>query len=159
MSNLGTDFYDIQETEGFDGSFNSLSPDEFGIGAPENFNSEPTQLTCDDYIAQWCATQEDNCQFVNGKLTVPTDQLSQFKEAYPNCGVTQSSTNSSNNSDMANGNGNGNSGLLDINSPNFLGGPNVHNVILIVLGLLILASVTRGNILQGIGTAVRDTVK
>lgn len=158
MSNLGTDFYDITESEGFDGSFNSLSPDEFGIGAPENFNSEPTQLTCDDYIAQWCATQEQNCQFVNGKLTVPTEQMAEFTTAYPNCGTTQSS-NSSNSSNMTNGNGNGQNGLLDIKSPNFLGGPNVHNVILIVLGLLILASVTRGNILQGIGTAVKDTVK
>ena len=158
MSNLGTDFNNIEESEGFDGSFNSLSPTEFGIGAPENFNAEPTQLSCDDYIAQWCTTQEAECQFVSGKLTVPTSQFAKFTEAYPQCGVSQAD-NSSNNSTMTNGNGNGQSGLLDIKSPNFLGGPNVHNVILIVLGLLILASVTRGNILQGIGTAVRDTVK
>jgi hypothetical protein len=51
-----------------------------------------------------------------------------------------------------------NNGLLDIKSPNFLGGQNVHNVILIVLGLLILASVTSGNILQGIGSAVKKAV-
>jgi len=155
MENLGTDFYNIEESETFDGSFNSLSPEEFGIGAPENFNSEPTQLTCDDYIAQWCATQEENCQFVNGKLTVPTEQMQEFVSAYPDCGVTQSS-NSSNSSDMET---QANNGLLDIKSPNFLGGQNVHNVILIVLGLLILASVTRGNIIKGIGTALQDTVK
>jgi hypothetical protein len=155
MSNLGTEFYDITESEGYDGSMNGLSPEEFGIGAPENFNSEPTQLSCDDYIAQWCATQESNCQFVDGKLTVPTSQMQEFAQAYPGCGVSQSD-NSLNSSDMDSST---QQGLLDIKSPNFLGGPNVHNVILIVLGLLILASVTRGNILQGIGTAVKDTVK
>jgi len=158
MKNLGTDFYNISESEGFDGSFNSLSPDEFGIGAPENMNAEPTQLNCDDYIVQWCATQESNCEMVNGKLTVPPSQMTKFVESYPGCG-TQITNENLNSTDMNNGNGNGQSGLLDIKSPNFLGGPNVHNVILIVLGLLILASVTRGNILQGIGTAVRDTVK
>lgn len=157
MSNLGTDFYGIDETENFDGSFNSLSPDEFGIGAPENFNSEPTQLTCDDYITQWCSTQESSCQYVNGKLTVPTEQMAEFVQAYPDCQPTQ--TNNSSNMSNGNGNGNGTNALFDIKSPDFLGGPNVHNVILIVLGLLILASVTRGNILQGIGTALRDTVK
>jgi len=155
MSNLGTDFYGIDSTEDFDGSFNSLSPDEFGISAPENFNAEPTQLTCDDYIAQWCATQEGSCQFVKGKLTVPTEQMQEFVTAYPNCQTSQTN----NSSKMENGNGNGTNGLLDIKSPNFLGGPNVHNVILIVLGLLILASVTRGNIIKGIGTALKDTVK
>ena len=155
MSNLGSDFYGITDSEDFDGSFNSLSPDEFGIGAPENFNAEPTQLTCDDYIAQWCSTQDSQCQFVNGKLTVPTEQMAEFVSAYPNCQTSQTN----NSSIMSNGNGNGTNGVLDIKSPNFLGGNNVHNVILIVLGLLILASVTRGNILQGIGTAVRDTVK
>ena len=95
---------------------------------------------------------------VNGKLTVPPSQMKNFTESYPGCG-TQITNENLNSTDMTNGNGNGQSGLLDIKSPNFLGGPNVHNVILIVLGLLILASVTRGNILQGIGTAVRDTVK
>ena len=99
MSNLGTDFYGIDETENFDGSFNSLSPDEFGIGAPENFNSEPTQLTCDDYITQWCSTQESSCQYVNGKLTVPTEQMAEFVQAYPDC---QPQTNNSSN--MSNGN-------------------------------------------------------
>lgn len=155
MKNLGTDFYDITESQGFDGNFNSLSPSEFGIGAPGNMNAEPTQLNCDDYIAQWCSTQEANCEMVNGELTVPPSQMATFTTAYPDCGTSTSNDNF-NSSDMQNAQQNG---LLDIQSPNFLGGPNVHNVILIVLGLLILASVTRGNILQGIGTAVRDTVK
>lgn len=156
MSNLGTDFYGIEQTESFDGAFNSLSPDEFGISAPENFNSEPTRLTCNDYIAQWCATQEENCQMIHGNLSIPVGQMEEFVAAHPNCNPTQ--TNNLKTSDM-NGNGNGTSALLDIKSPDFLGGQNVHNVILIVLGLLILASVTRGNILQGLGTALKDTVK
>jgi len=159
MSNLGTDFYNIDTVESFDGSFNTLSPDEFGIGAPENFNSEPSSLTCNDYIVQWCATQEGSCINVDGNLAVPTGQMAEFTEAYPDCGtvITQENSHTENTSNMESTNGK--NPTFDINSPKFLGGPNVHNVILIVLGLLILASVTRGNILQGIGTAVRDTVK
>jgi len=156
MGNLGTDFYNIDTVESFDGSFNTLSPNEFGIGAPENMNAEPTALTCNDYIVQWCATQEGSCINVNGSLAVPTEQQADFVEAYPNCGTVISEQNSQteNTSSMESTK----NPTWDINSPKFLGGNNVHNVILIVIGLLILASVTSGNLLQGIGSAVKKAV-
>jgi hypothetical protein len=48
--------------------------------------------------------------------------------------------------------------IFDIKSPNFLGGNNVHNVILIVLALLILVVVTKGSLLTAPVKALKQAV-
>jgi hypothetical protein len=151
-----TDFYEItevvQEDYGASG-FNNLSPDEFGISGGNNFDLEPEQLSCREIISQWCATQGD-CIAGGDGLPVPDAiQRKVFEESYPNCLLNQENQNETILNEMEQ------NPTFDIKSPSFLGGPNVHSLIIIVLGVLILASVTRGNIIKGIGTAVKDTVK
>jgi hypothetical protein len=152
-----TDFFDITEIDTTDygqGGFTSLSPDEFGISAPENMDVEPNNLSCQDYVNQWCALNPELCQVsLTGGVEVGYANKIEFENSYPNCsgtGIEQENLNLNNMN---------NKDIWNVKSPNFLGGNNVQSAILIVLGLLILASVTRGNIIKGIGTAVRDTVK
>ena len=152
-----TDFFDITEIDTTDygqEGFTSLSPDEFGISAPENMDVEPNNLSCQDYVNQWCALNSERCQVsLTGGVQVAYENRNEFESSYPNCtgGGTQQENFNLNNMN--------NKDIWNVKSPDFLGGNNVHSAILIVLGLLILASVTRGNIIKGIGTAVRDTVK
>ena len=51
-----------------------------------------------------------------------------------------------------------NKGTFDIKSPNFLGGQNVHNLIIIILALLILVSTAGGNILTAPLKAAKKAV-
>ena len=151
-----TDFYEITEVEQEDygqPGFQSLSPDEFGISGGNNFDLEPEQLSCRDIINQWCATQ-GNCIAGKDGLPVPSAlQRKVFEESYPDCLLSQENQTEPILNEMEK------NPTFDIKSPMFLGGSNVHSLIIIILGVLILASVTRGNIIKGIGTAVKDTVK
>ena len=151
-----TDFYGIESVETSDAGepgFNNLSPDEFGISGGNDFNLAPQELSCREIINQWCATQGQCIEGAQG-LPVPNAlQRKVFEESYPDCGLMEENQNESILNNMEK------NPTFDIKSPMFLGGSNVHILIIIVLGVLILASVTRGNIVKGIGTAVRDTVK
>jgi len=154
-----TDFYQIDTVDTTDyGSegFQSLSPEEYGVGGGNNFDLQPDQLTCREIVNQWCS-QRNNCIIgADGLPTVNAVDQSAFRSNYPECDLNQIENEPVESNLISNMN---KEGMWDINSPNFLGGPNVHSLIIIVLAVLVLASVTRGNIFKGIATATKDVVK
>tara|TARA_R110000803_G_scaffold58941_1_gene117265 strand:+ start:270 stop:749 length:480 start_codon:yes stop_codon:yes gene_type:complete len=153
-----TQFFDITEVDTQDygeAGFTSLSPDEFGIAAPENMNMEPDTLSCQDVINQWCSLNTESCVTGgSGRVSIAFEHQQEFNESYPNCSGLASTSNLNQNNTTMN-----KKDIWNIQSPDFLGGPNVHSLIIIVLAVLILGSNTRGNIFKGIATAAKDTVK
>lgn len=131
----------------------SLSPDQFGIAGAENMDSAPVTLTCKEIVAQYCADNTDKCVQTASGMAIGPDSYEHFNQSYPECKDYQPTPISSLNTTTMN-----NKDLFNIKSPNFLGGENVHNLILIVLALLILVSVAGGNILTAPLKAAKKAV-
>lgn len=152
-----TDYYDIAGSEIDEAGLANLSPSEFGITGESNFNLEPGQLNCGNHQAAFCAFNPDMCTMVNNQIVLTYDGAQLFYSNYPECTPSNDivpqavNTNNQNNTRM-------NNEIFDIKSPNFLGGNNVHNVILIVLALLILVAVTKGNLLTAPIKAIKQAV-
>lgn len=144
----------IEEIVGNGYGNNPASVSDYGITGASNFNLEPETLTCAEKVSTFCAFNPSLC-FLNGNNIVPTDEgLSLYLQNYPECAPTEDQTpiqTKQNTNKMSNE-------FLDIKSPNFLGGNNVHNVILIVLALLILVVVTKGSLLTAPVKALKQAV-
>jgi hypothetical protein len=133
---------------------NPTSVDQYGLAGAANFDLAPETLNCGQKMAAFCAFAPNLC-FLNNNEVVPTDEgLALYLENYPECAPTENQIplqTKINSNDMTNE-------IFDINSPNFLGGNNVHNVILIVLALLILVVVTKGSLLTAPVKALKQAV-
>lgn len=134
----------------------TLSPNQFGIAGAENMDSAPTELSCSDKVAQYCAGNPERCSQGATGLVVKGQNAEHFAESYPECAQQQATTTpletTVNNTVMKN------KDIFNIQSPNFLGGQNVHNLIIIILALLILVNTGGGNILTAPLKAAKKAV-
>ena len=127
-----------------------LSPDQYGLSTPAVMDTANAELNCQEVMTQWCKFNDD-C--VNGQTGARPGAESQelFNESYPDCAGMLDEQTAVTPLQM-------NNGTLDIKSPNFLGGQNVHNLILIILCLLILVSTAGGNLLTAPLKAAKKAV-
>ena len=112
----------------------------FGIGDGSNMNPAPPVLDCAALSADFCVMTRD-CEFKNG-INVPTASKFDFMEVYPECGYIFEETNGVAAEPQQQQPNMDTKSLFDIKSPNFLGGQNVHNLVIIVLCVMILSRVT-----------------
>lgn len=134
-----------------------LSPDHFGIAGAENMDVAPKELTCSDLVNQYCALNPELCTSSPDGLMLQGQVVQDFLSNNPQCTEhfnepTEPITSIENQVEMEN------KDLFNIKSPNFLGGQNVHNVILIVLALLILVNTGGGNLLTAPLKAAKKAV-
>jgi hypothetical protein len=127
-----------------------LSPDQYGIATPEVMDTANAELNCQEVMTQWCRFN-DGCTTGRNGATPGADSQSLFLESYPDCAGAFTA-------DLAVTPSKMNNGTFDIKSPNFLGGPNVHNLIIITLCLLILVSTAGGNLLTAPLKAAKKAV-
>ena len=137
----------------------NLSPETFGIAGAENMDVAPNQLTCSQMVAQFCANNSDLCTASASGLMLKADVVQDFLEDNPQCAAHFNEPNplpepilNETPVQMET------KDLFNIKSPNFLGGSNVHNLILIVLALLILVNTGGGNLLTAPLKAAKKAV-
>lgn len=135
----------------------TLSPNQFGIAGAENFDTAPENLSCADKVAQYCAGNPERCTQGALGLRVNGQDAEHFAKSFPEC-ASEQSTSQNILETNANTIAMNNKDLFNIKSPNFLGGQNVHNVIIIVLALLILVNTGGGNILTAPLKAAKKAV-
>lgn len=147
-----TQFYGIDEIVGDPGvvGMAGLSPDQYGIATPDVMDTANPELNCQEVMTQWCRFN-DGCTTGRNGATPGADSQSLFLESYPDCAGAFTA-------DLAVTPSKMNNGTFDIKSPNFLGGPNVHNLIIITLCLLILVSTAGGNLLTAPLKAAKKAV-
>ena len=126
-----------------------LSPDQYGLATPEVMDTANAELNCQEVMTQWCKFNDCIVGPTGPQPGAESAQL--FTESYPDCAGTFQNQIAENPPKM-------NNGTFDIKSPNFLGGQNVHNLILIILSLLILVSTAGGNILTAPLKAAKKAV-
>lgn len=86
-------------------------------------------MTCQDIIQQFCTNNPEKCGIdAEGNTVILQEHLPEYFEQAEGCTPSSSTSNQG-------------SGLLNIKSDEFLGGLNVHNVIIIFLLLMILFTV------------------
>lgn len=127
-----------------------VSPDQYGIATPEVMDTANAGLDCQEVMTQWCKFNDD-CIVGQTGARPGAESQELFTESYPECAGML-------NTQIAQTPQKMNNGTFDIKSPNFLGGQNVHNLILIILSLLILVSTAGGNILTAPLKAAKKAV-
>ena len=142
-----TEFFDIED---------STTPTTYGIAHPDDMNTAPVQINCADVVAQFCMFNQGNC-FVDerNRLVPDVSLISQFTQEYPDCAGyinnPSAETESQNSKNMKRE-------YFKISSPDFLGGANMRQAIMIFLALAVLLVVTQGKILSGTAKAVKKAV-
>ena len=127
-----------------------LSPEQYGIATPQVMDTANAELNCQEVMTQWCSFNE-GCVMGSGGAMPGPDTQSLFLESYPDCAGAFTA-------DIAETPTTMNNGTFDLKSPNFLGGPNVHNLIIIILCLLILVSTAGGNLITAPLKAAKKAV-
>ena len=119
-----------------------LTFNTFGIGDGSDMNPAPPVLDCGAVSADFCVMTRD-CEFKNG-VNVPTASKFDFLDAYPDCSYIFDETpgEEADQQQQQQPKKMDTKTLFDIKSPNFLGGQNVHNLVIIVLCVMILSRVT-----------------
>ena len=127
-----------------------------GISNASDMDSAPVGLNCADIVAQYCQFNQGSCFTDRRNRTIPNASIiNEFLESYPECSgyINDPSpeTEIPNTYNM-------NNEFFKIKSPNFLGGANMRQAIMIFLGLAILLVVTQGKVLSGTAKAVKKAV-
>lgn len=117
-------------------------------------DAAPESLTCAQMVEAYCATNPELCTTSPDGVMLQGQVVQDFLTDNPQCGplFNETPNNQIETSPTMSKN------LFDIKSPDFLGGPNVHNLILIVLALLILVNTGGGNLLTAPLKAAKKAV-
>jgi len=143
-------------TEYFD-----ITPDISGgmptdIANGSDMDSAPVGINCADIMAQHCLFERSDCIVDSRNRVIPDSSgIADFIESYPDC--LSYINDPSPETEIPNTN-NMNNEFFKIKSPNFLGGANMRQAIMIFLGLAVLLVVTNGKVLSGTAKAVKKAV-
>ena len=146
--------FNIEQVVGDPGEagLQSLDPDQFGVA--------PEQVSCQSHVDQYCLVANERCYITeNGVKALTPEGFQEFNQSYPDCrefvqslsGATKQPSDNQKPKMMK-------KEFFDINSPNFLGGNNMHNVIIIALLLFVLATMTRKNALAAVAKGAKEAV-
>ena len=143
-----TDYFDIEP------EISGGMPTDIANGS--DMDSAPVGLNCADIMAQYCLFERSNCITDSRNRVMPDSSgITEFIESYPDC--ISYINDPSPETEIPNTN-NMNNEFFKIKSPNFLGGANMRQAIMIFLGLAVLLVVTQGKVVSGTAKAIKKAV-